>query len=90
MMKIMKIMVGLVMALGVNPGESDRRVRGQGHQTAGPGHEGHREAWRRRFKTGDTIRKFANRSLELAQISQLLWAAGRHHQSPGQADRALR
>ena len=73
-MKIMKIMLSLVMALGFSLGNLTAGFGAEAIKLPPPATKGTvsvEEALQNRRST----RKFANRSLELAQISQLLWAA---------------
>ena len=70
----MKIMFGLVMALGVSLVNLTAGFGAEAIELPAPATKGTvsvEEALQNRRST----RKFANRSLELAQISQLLWAA---------------
>jgi len=73
-MQIMKIIVSLVMLLGLSLGNLTTGFGAQAIKLPPPATKGAvsvEEALQNRRST----RKFANRSLELAQISQLLWAA---------------
>ena len=73
-MKIMKIMLSLVMALGFSLVNLTAGFGAEAIKLPPPATKGTvsvEEALQNRRST----RKFANRSLELAQISQLLWAA---------------
>ena len=73
-MKRMKIMLSLVMALGFSLGNLTAGFGAEAIKLPPPATKGTvslEEALQNRRST----RKFANRSLELAQISQLLWAA---------------
>jgi SagB-type dehydrogenase family enzyme len=73
-MKMMKIMLSLVMALGFSLGNLTAGFGAEAIKLPPPATKGTvsvEEALQNRRST----RKFANRSLELAQISQLLWAA---------------
>ena len=73
-MKIMKIMLSLVMALGFGLVNLTAGFGAEAIKLPAPVTKGTmsvEEALQNRRST----RKFANRSLELAQISQLLWAA---------------
>jgi len=73
-MKIMKIILSLVMALGFSLGNLTAGLGAGAIKLPPPAAKGTvslEEALQNRRST----RKFANRSLELAQISQLLWAA---------------
>ena len=73
-MKIMKIMLSLVMALGFTLVNLTAGFGAEAIKLPPPATKGTvsvEEALQNRRST----RKFANRSLELAQISQLLWAA---------------
>jgi SagB-type dehydrogenase family enzyme len=73
-MKIMKIMLSLVMALGFGLVNLIAGVGAEAVKLPAPATKGTvsvEEALQNRRST----RKFANRSLKLAQISQLLWAA---------------
>jgi SagB-type dehydrogenase family enzyme len=72
-MKIMKIMLSLVMALGFIPVNLTAGFGAEAIKLPAPATKGTvsvEEALQNRRST----RKFANRSLGLAQISQLLWA----------------
>ena len=72
-MKIMKIMLSLVMALGFTLVNLTAGFGAEAIKLPAPVTKGTvsvEEALQNRRST----RKFANRSLELAQISQLLWA----------------
>ena len=72
--KIMKIGLSLVMALGFSLGNLTAGFGAEAIKLPPPATKGTvsvEEALQNRRST----RKFANRSLELAQISQLLWAA---------------
>ena len=72
-MKIMKIMLSLVMALGLTLVNLTAGFGAEAIKLPAPVTKGTmsvEEALQNRRST----RKFANRSLELAQISQLLWA----------------
>jgi SagB-type dehydrogenase family enzyme len=72
--KIMKIILSLVMALGFSLGNLTTGFGAEAIKLPPPATKGTvsvEEALQNRRST----RKFANRSLELAQISQLLWAA---------------
>ena len=73
-MKIMKIMFSLVMALGFTLVNLTAGFGAEAIKLPAPATKGTvsvEEALQNRRST----KKFANRSLELAQISQLLWAA---------------
>jgi len=73
-MKIMKITLSLVMALGISLVNLTAGFGAEAIKLPAPATKGTvsvEEALQNRRST----RKFANRSLELAQISQLLWAA---------------
>ena len=73
-MKIMKTMLSLVMVLGFTLGNLTAGFGAEAIKLPPPATKGTmsvEEALQNRRST----RKFANRSLELAQISQLLWAA---------------
>jgi SagB-type dehydrogenase family enzyme len=73
-MKIMQVILSLVMALGFSLGDLSVGLGAQVIKLPAPAAKGTvslEEALQNRRST----RKFANRSLDLAQISQLLWAA---------------
>jgi len=73
-MQLMKIILSLVMLLGLSLGNLTSGFGTQAIKLPPPATKGAvslEEALQNRRST----RKFANRSLELAQISQLLWAA---------------
>src|SRR5512141_1031794 len=74
LMKKMKIMLSLVMVLGFSLGNLAAGFGAEAIKLPPPATKGTvsvEEALQNRRST----RKFANRSLELAQVSQLLWAA---------------
>ena len=85
-MKIMQIVLSLVMALGFSLGNLTAGFGAEAIKLPPPATKGTmsvEEALQKRRST----RKFANRSLELAQISQLLWAADGINNSPGKRPR---